>query len=200
MKLFTTRFIKDLLLIALFGATFYILTHNPITHPNLPVISGKWSIQLMQQPIILGIAGHNYVVLRDVHNVIVDELHGLATDATTGEWKTIGRDKTDKLKVFEFNSPRYNDPRYFVAQKKYAGILLYEGDESSVKEKWKMALSCKEEINALNLPYPPYGVAIGHETENSNSVAYTLTRCMNLDAEHLGLITPGWGKDLLGSQ
>ena len=154
----------------------------------------------MQQPIILGIAGHNYVVLRDNNNTIVDELHGLASDPTTGEWKTIGRSKTDKLKVFEFNTSRYNTPQYFSAEKKYAGIALLKGDEQEVKNTWQKGIVCKDKINALDLPYPPYGVALGRETENSNSVAYTLTRCMLLDAEHLGLITPGWGKDLLDSR
>jgi hypothetical protein len=65
---------------------------------------------------------------------------------------------------------------------------------------WKKTAPCKEEINDMNLPYPPYGVNIQGDTENSNSVAYTLTVCMGLDAQHLGLITPGWGKNLINSR
>lgn len=197
MKLFTSRFVKDLFLIVLFGACFYVLTHNPVTHPTLPNTSGYWSIQLMQQPLVFGIAGHNYLVLRDDHNIIVKELHGLAANNTTGAWKYIGTNESDVLQVFEFDSPHF-----YVAQKNYAGIVVLEGNENMIVDTWNKHGPCKDAINAKRIPYPPYGVRIGTDTENSNSVAYTLSLCMGLDVskEHLGLITPGWGKNLLDSR
>jgi hypothetical protein len=195
MRLFTRKFVKDLATITLFGLLFYILTHNPLTHPKLPETYGMWSIQLMQQPILFGIAGHNYLVLRDANNLIQKELHGLATDITAGTWKYIGSESTDKLQVWEFNGPHF-----YVDQKSYPGVLLTTGTEAYIRATWDRAIPCKDAINRKNLNYPPYGVAVSGDTENSNSVSYTLMLCMGLDADHLGLLTPGWGKNLLGSQ
>jgi hypothetical protein len=194
MKLFTPRFIKDLLIIIVLGSLLYGLTHNSITHPQLSATTGSWSIQLMQHPLIFGIAGHNYLVLRDDKNAIEKELHGLATDSTTSTWKYVGNDPKDILKVWEFN-----DPTLYAEQKGYPGVTLYKGDRNEAMMLWGKGEICKEEINNKNIPYPPYGVNMGGDTENSNSVAYTLTLCMGLDAQHLGLITPGWGKNLLES-
>lgn len=147
----------------------------------------------MQQPLIFGIAGHNYLVLRNNRNSIVKELHGLATDQN-GTWQYIGRNPKDVLQVWEFNSPHF-----YLRQKNYAGKVLVEGDEQNIIATWGKAEPCKQEINDKKIAYPPYGVNIHGDTENSNSVAYTLAVCMGLDvsAEHLGLITPGWGKNLL---
>ena len=194
MKLFTSRFVKDIILIVIFGVSLYVLIHNPITHPKLPNNNGKWSIQLMQQPLVFGIAGHNYLVLRDEHNKIVEELHGLATDESVRGWKYIGDKNTDRLQVWEFSGPHF-----YVVQKNFIGKVLYEGNERDVMMTWNKSQECKEKINTMNIPYPPYGVNVHSDTENSNSVAYTLALCMGLDPTHLGLITPGWGKNLLGS-
>ncbi len=192
MSLFTRRFVKDLLLIALFSGSFYILTHNPITHPTPKEVNGLWSIQLMQQPLVFGIAGHNFLTLRNEKNDIVGELHGLATDNKTGAWKYIGTNTSDTLKAWYFKSPHD-----YVTQKSYSGVVLFKGDTTSVTSAWNDGVNCIEKINSHNLLYPPYGVNMRGDTENSNSVAYTLILCMGLDAGHLGLITPGWGKNLL---
>ena len=146
----------------------------------------------MQHPLVFGVAGHNYLVLRNDKNEIQKELHGLATDSINGGWKYYGTDKGDLLKVWEFNSPRY-----YVAQKNYAGIILLRGNESEVKTYWSRSYTCKDAINEKNIPYPPYGIKVRGDTENSNSVAFTLLRCMELSPKHLGLFTPGWGNDLL---
>ena len=192
MRLFTRQFVKDIFTIALFLGAFYLLVNNPLTHPKPVEKYGVWSIQLMQQPIVFGIAGHNFLTLRDEKNTIVGELHGLATNAKTGKWKYIGNNETDKLQVWYFkNSYEY------VTQKKFSGIVLFTGEKDEANKLWNKALACKEKINKQELLYPPYGVNLSGDTENSNSVAYTLTFCMGLDAEHLGLITPGWGKNLL---
>ena len=192
MQLFTRRFVQDIVLIIITGMLLYAVIHNPITHPTPKVHTGLWSIQLMQQPLVFGIAGHNYLVLRNNKNIIQEELHGLATDGITGAWKYIGNDSTDILTVWKFTSPHF-----YLAQKNYSGTALAEGDERTMVSTWRKAAPCVTQINNLHISYPPYGMNIRGDTENSNSVAYTLTRCMGLDAEHLGLITPGWGKDLL---
>jgi hypothetical protein len=191
-ELFTRRFVKDILLISLIGSSLYVLINNPIVSPKPKQIKGLWSIELMQHPLIFGIAGHNYLVLRNENNDIIKELHGLATDSATGAWKYVGNKESDRLKVWEFNSPRY-----YLAQKNYAGITLKQGSRELETSVWRKAEPCKDDINKKNLPYPPYGVNIRGDTENSNSVAYTLIQCMGLDARHIGLITPGWKKNLL---
>ena len=146
----------------------------------------------MQHPLMLGFAGHNYLAIRDPLGDIVYEIHGLATDSTTGNWKYIGTNSKDFLKVWEFDGPRD-----YYAEKKYPGVILAEGDKDQMMSLWEKARNCKNEINAKTFFYPPYGFSLGSETINSNSVAYTITKCMNIDSRRFGLLTPGENKDLL---
>lgn len=197
MKLFTRRFIIDLFLIVVIGISLYALTHNSLVRPTPVTKKGFWSIQLIQYPLVFGMAGHNYLVLKDGKDRTIRELHGFPTETKNGKemWKYIGTNTADKLKVWEFDSPHF-----YIANKNFPGILLYEGSEADAWHIWKKSAPCKGEINKENIPYPPYGVNVRGDTENSNSVAYTLSLCMNLTTKHLGLITPGWGKNLLGAR
>lgn len=146
----------------------------------------------MQHPLVLGIAGHNYVALQNDSNIILSELQGLPTDRETNTWKYIGTKSTDVIHVWEFNSTKD-----YSISRNYPGILLYQGTKEDTLLKWGKALACKEEINHKNIPYPPYGVRVTGDTENSNSVAYTIALCMGLNIKHLGLITPGSTRNLL---
>ena len=190
--LFTRRFIKDLLWICVFTLCLYGMTHNPIIRPVPQPTPGNWSIQLMQHPLLFGFAGHNYLVLRDQDDTITEELHGLATDIQTGDWKYVGTNKTDILQVWEFNSPRY-----YLAEKKFPGIILSQGTQEQMTTIWNQARACKDPINQKKIPYPPFGVSFRAETVNSNSVANTLSVCMGLDIKHVGLLTPGEKRNLL---
>lgn len=192
MKIFPAQFIKDLLFSVLFISLIYAAAHNPITHPMPKPSKGDWSIQLIQSPILFGIAGHNYLVLSDGSGREIDELHGLATDHATGKWKYIGRSPTDTLKVWEFVGSGH-----YLSEKNFSGIILREGQKSEIEEIWNKGISCKDPINSRNLPYPPFGININGNTENSNSVAYTLALCMGLDTRHLGIFTPGETMNLL---
>ena len=191
--IFTRLFIKDLFWSLIFLLTVYGITNNPITRPKPQPLPGNWSIQIMQHPLVFGFTGHNYLVLRNQDNDIVSELHGLATDGITGKWKYVGSKSTDILKVWEFNGPRY-----YLAEKKYPGKILIEGKLEDMKTLWNMARGCEEPINEKKLQYPKLGVKFSGGTENSNSVAYTLSLCMGLDARHVGLLTPGDKTNLLG--
>lgn len=183
---------KDLVIIFFFGGCFFALTHNPVVRPTPTIIPGEWSIELRQMPLALGIAGHNYLALRNGEGVIVSQLHGLPTDIITGEWKYVGRNKTDVLKVWEFEE---NNPNEELGRG--GGVALITTNEPEVKELWRKAKYCGDELNVQQLPYPPFGVSLREDTRNSNSVAYTLTACMGLAAKHIGLFTPGWGVNLL---
>ncbi len=189
------KHIRDALLSVFFVLFLYILTNNEITHPTPTPAFGKWSIQKIQYPLLLGLAGHNYLVLRDEKNNVVYELHGLATDALTGIWKYVGASDTDKLVVWEFNGSR----NYFSSNND-PGFVLTTGSKEDMLMLWEKARTCKEKINEKKLLYPPLGVKVTGETINSNSVAYTLIRCMGLNTRHLGIFTPGAKKDILNGE
>lgn len=183
---------KDIVIIFLFALLVYGATHNSIVRPKEIIPKGSWSIELRQRPLVMGIAGHNYIALRNDAGNIVGQLHGLPMDTETGEWKYVGRKKTDILRVFEFDEKNNNTDLMLGY-----GVILMTTNHEQVIAVWKKAQKCKDEINTLSLPYPPFGISLQDDTENSNSVAYTLLKCMNLDSPHLGLFTPGWGKNLL---
>ncbi len=194
MRLFTFRFVKDILWILVFSLTLYVLTHNDFINPQVVPATGVYTIQLRQYPLALGMAGHNYIVLKDEDGRVLRELHGLATDMSTQRWKSVGIVPTDKLQVWEFS-----DPEDFMTESNYSGTILYRGEEKETLSIWNKTDQCKEKINEMMLSYPPLGIKIGGSTINSNSVAYTLGICMGLHMGHIGLFTPGWGKNLLDS-
>jgi hypothetical protein len=184
--------IKDLAIIFLFAFGFFILTHNPIVRPEPEITKGSWTIELRQRPLALGIAGHNYLIIRNNKGEIESQLHGLPTDTTTREWKYVGRNKSDILRVWEFGPDSKNSD---IASG--YGIVLSSGDHTEMVSRWSKARACSYQINNLVLPYPPFGISLRDDTANSNSVAYTLAQCMNLATKHIGLFTPGWGNNLL---
>ncbi|MEZ0208624.1 MAG: hypothetical protein ACAH17_00400 [Candidatus Paceibacterota bacterium] len=191
--IFTNQFTKDFFYSVIFLVSVYAITHNPIVRPVPVPAEGNWSIQFMQHPLVFGLAGHNYLALRDSNGVIVSELHGLATDPATGKWKYVGTNPTDILQVWEFESGRY-----YLAEKEFPGIIISQGAQRSITELWNQALACKDPINQEKIGYTPYGFSFKNETINSNSVAYTLAKCMGFDTRHVGLWTPGATMNLLG--
>lgn len=191
-RLLANRIVRDFFWSGIFIFFIYAITHNPIVRPMPKPAPGNWSIQFMQKPLVFGLAGHNYLALRDEKSNIVSELHGLATDTATGKWKYIGSNPADILRVWQFESPRY-----YLAEKKFPGIILKEGTKEELFSIWDKAIPCKEEINEKDIPYPPYGFSLRNETTNSNSVAYTLATCMELGTKHIGVWTPGDAVNLL---
>jgi hypothetical protein len=191
-RIFTNQFSKDSFYSLIFLLSIYGITHNPIVRPMPEPSAGSWSIQFMQHPLLFGLAGHNYLALRDPSGTIVEELHGLATDAQTGKWKYVGTNPTDILQVWEFDSARY-----YLAEKSFPGIVIDQGTQAAVLTIWDKALACKDPINQEKVGYTPYGFSFKTETTNSNSVAYTLAKCMGFDTRHLGIWTPGATMNLL---
>lgn len=191
-KLFANHIARDFLWSVIILISLYALTHNPFVRPMPEPKLGNWSIEFKQHPLLFGFAGHNYLALRDDSGMIVSELHGLATDKMSGTWKYIGSRPSDILQVWEFEKGKY------LSGTSFPGIILKEGTGEDVRMLWNSAETCMEEINRKRIPYPPYGFSLRNETLNSNSVAYTLSRCMGLDTVHIGLFTPGSAVDLLG--
>ncbi len=191
MKLFTWRFTKDLFWSLFFFVFYYVLTHNSIAYPTPPLYKGVWSIEKLQHPIVMRLAGHNFLALRNDKGEIVSELHGLATDENTNTWKYVGTGRNELLQVWEFDASIYG-----TTKTTFPGIVLRSGDENTMRELWSKALLCKNKINEKRIPYPPLGIAF-YETENSNAVAYTLTKCIGAESKHVGIIVPGEQTDLL---
>lgn len=189
---FNKEVIRDLFLSVIFLLSMYGIINNPIVKPKAQVLPGDWSIQLMQHPLLLGLAGHNYLILTDADGEIVSEIHGLATDSQTGKWKYIGTSKNDVLKAWEFNGARS-----YMAEKKYPAIVLNQGNYDEINSLWNKALDCKDKINEKYIKYPLLGLKIMGNTQNSNSVAYSIAMCAGFNVRHVGLITPGEKKNLL---
>lgn len=183
---------KDVFIIVVCGILFFILTHNSIVRPTPLLYTKAWTIELHQRPLAFGLAGHNFIMLKDESSSIVTTLHGLPTDIKTGAWKYVGREETDILRVWELGKEIEEGEK-----RGSYGITLMKGTREEVLARFELARNCGDLINQKNIPYPPYGVAFRKEMENSNSVAYTLVSCMNLEARHIGLFTPGWGKNVL---
>jgi hypothetical protein len=187
------RILKDIVVVCTSIALFYAVTHNPITHPKAETAPGVWGIEMHQHPLVLGLAGHNYLALRNDTGDILYELHGLPTDVRTGNWKYVGRTNYDILKVWEFSTsttrtPNPNPP---------VSTTLISGDKNSILTLWQQARVCGKKIDKEHIPYPPYGISFKEDTRNSNSVAYTLSLCVGINPHHVGLLTPGWETDLL---
>ncbi len=195
MPVVTFHFVKDLIFSLVFLVGVYFLVHNPITQPTPEYHLGMWSVETLQHPLLLGLAGHNYLILRNDKGQIVSELHGLATDASTGTYKYFGTKKTDELKVWEFSSIRYSMKEY-----QFPGVVLTQGDVSTTLTLWGLAKNCMAEINKKDILYSLYGINLLGTTENSNSATYTLAQCMGLDIRHIGIFTPGSQTDLLESR
>lgn len=170
---------------------YYALTHNSITYPQVTREEGVWSIEKMQRPLALRLAGHNFLVLRDDKGKVVSELHGLATDTTTNTWKRVGTGRGEILHVWEFTDGHTGEE-----VGRLPGVVLKEGSEIELRTLWQKGKVCADKINEENIPYPAFGISM-YETENSNSVAYTLMKCMGFNSKHIGLIVPGEQTDLL---
>ena len=191
-RIFANQFSRDSLYSLICIVILYGITHNPIVRPMPHPTLGNWSIQYMQHPLLFGFAGHNYLALRDADGAIIQELHGLATDASMGTWKYVGTNPTDILQVWQFDGGQY-----YLSEKDFPGIIMDQGSKTDMLSVWNKAVACKDPINKENIHYPPYGISFKNETVNSNSVAYTLAKCMGFDAGHIGIFTPGATMDLL---
>ena len=172
-----------------------------------PEKHGAWRIELRYLPIdVPGILplvnrGHAFLTLVDPEGKPVKQLHGRAQSKHTGEIKTMGSDD-DRLVVpdDDWMSPERTRKISDVAAGTYDDI---------VRGKWTRGLQAADEINGRNLDYKGDDASYeafggsGGQIQNSNSVAHTFGRAMDLDlstAIHdagLDRKFPGWGRDLL---
>jgi hypothetical protein len=124
---------------------------------------------------IVGLAAHDFWVLRDEKGNVLGQLHGLATN-TENRIKAIGI-IGDKLKFYHFGSRAILlglnpdcDLNYIKAGQK--SQLVFSGTPDEVLGRWDNAVKALPYLNSLNVPYTPLGI-LGLAHINSNT-AYTL--------------------------
>lgn len=124
---------------------------------------------------IVGLAAHDFWVLRDEKGNVLGQLHGLATN-TKNKIKPIGT-MGDKLKFYHFGSRAILlglnpncDLNYIKAGQK--SKLIFSGSTDDVLDRWDNAVKALPHLNALEVPYTPFAI-LGLVHINSNT-AYTL--------------------------
>ena len=140
------------------------------------------------------IAYHGHAFLKRINaDGTTEELHGEPTSFVDGS---------------ELRAEHYNrDSKYTRGGRRVA--VLASGSEEQIARTWAKGMAAREEINAgkKGFQYKAYDVAYegggsGGEIQNSNSMAFTYVKAMDLDAE--GAIRkagidrrlPGWGRNL----
>lgn len=162
-----------------------------------------YKIVKVQYPIV-GVAGHNFVVMLDDQNRVVSELQGLATKEQCDEYgnyreKPIGFLLSDRLKAYNMNTKYMYEPHYLQQ-------IVFEGTKAEVEAKWQLGQMALVDINQQDLHYPLVGVIDVKESplngpENSNSVASTVLKAMGLSDPDLSWrLTPGEGKQLISDE
>ncbi|MDO9267836.1 MAG: hypothetical protein Q7T96_01845 [Methylobacter sp.] len=134
----------------------------------------KYSIEARAYDII-GLAAHDFWVLRDEKGKVLGQLHGLATN-TENRIKPIGT-IGDKLKFYHFGSRAILlglnpncDLNYIKAGQK--SKLMFSESSDDVLDRWDNAVKALPYLNSLDVPYTPFGI-LGLAHVNSNT-AYTL--------------------------
>ncbi len=137
---------------------------------------------------IVGVASHDFLVLRDERGRTLAEFHGLATDRETGKVEPIGTDeKKHSLRIWHYA----HDVEYaeslgvkpsrttYIAEGQDSKTVL-KADKEEVLIRRNAAVAAKEPLNALDLNYPNYGFKMSGDTVNSNAAYRTLSEVMGV--------------------
>lgn len=163
-----------------------------IMYPNQ---GGDWKIVLMNHPIAH--RGHAYFALVRGEKEVVSELHGFGFSKNTGDQQDLATDGANlegRERIAGFKSEPIG--------------ILKTGSREEIEKIWAKGASAIGAINEKKFDYKPSDISFelgtdGGQIQNSNSVAYTVSKAMGFDADRLlqenGKIRrfPGWGRDLL---
>jgi hypothetical protein len=137
---------------------------------------------------VVGVASHNFLVLRDGEGRALAELHGLATDRKTDEFIPIGTDEQKhSLRIWHFAhdaeyaksvGAKANDASFI--QKGQSHETMLTAGKEEVLERWNAAVAAKQPLNALDLNYPSLGFRMSGDTVNSNAAYRTLSEIMGV--------------------
>ena len=161
---------QKVITLLLFIFVYFAITSNPIVKPKASAVSGLWTIEKAQEPLLFGFASHNYLILRDERNLVQKELHGTPTDKN-GAFIKVSLVPGRILRVLELSEPLDGSRSY-----RPSAVTVYKGSEDEVLAKWQEGKDCARKINESKLPYPALGIRLGEETVNSNSVATEVLR------------------------
>lgn len=143
---------------------------------------------------IVGLAAHDFWVLRDEQGLVLGQLHGLATtrDNRIKPMGTLG----DKLKFYHFGrrallfglSPDQNRNYIKAGQ---ASKRMFYGSLAEVLARWDNAVHALPYLNRLDVPYTPFAV-LGAPPLNSNTAYALLGRLMGIPVHYFsGYWQPG---------
>jgi hypothetical protein len=162
---------------------------------------GQWRIELRRHPILH--RGHAVLALVDPTGETVAELNGMAKSRNAD---TDNPDKTVPIGVD--GSRLVVTERIHFPNARRVGIVATGSYDDIVNGQWARGVDAARRITAKNYDYKGHDPAYefggsGGEIQNSNSVAYTLGRAMDLDLDaalnRSGTQRrfSGWGRDLL---
>ena len=145
--------------------------------------------------------GHAFLRFVDSSGETVGELHGLAQSKHTGKVVAMGMDGADLV-------TRGYDRKYFRTKPTEFVSAAASGSDAEMGKLWAQGQQAAEDINRKKFDYKASDLSYeagsdGGQIQNSNSVAFTLGRAMNLDldgaVEKAGIARkfPGWARDLL---
>jgi hypothetical protein len=160
-----------------------------------------WRIELRRHPILH--RGHAILVLVDPNGQTVAELNGMPKS------RNADTDDPEKVMTFTGDGSRLvvtTDERFRNSAEPIAVVAA--GSREEIAGRWERGLRAAQEITAKNYDYKGHDPAFefggrGGQIQNSNSVAYTLGRAMDLDLDSVlrrrGMERrfSGWGNDLL---
>lgn len=144
---------------------------------------------------IVGLAAHNFWVLRDEKGNVLGQLHGLAT-TNENRIKPIGT-IGDKLKFYHFGSrallsglsPQKNLNYIKAGQRSQR---MYSGSPDEVLGRWDNAVKALPYLNSLVVPYTSFAV-LGLIPVNSNTAYTLLGKLMGIPVHYFpGYWQPGW--------
>ncbi|MGZ4979385.1 MAG: hypothetical protein ACXV8O_19790 [Methylobacter sp.] len=144
---------------------------------------------------ILGVASHDFWVLRDDKGHVLGQLHGLAT-SPGNVIKALGA-FGDKLKFYHFGSRALllglNPARNFNYIKTgQQAKPVFSGSPEDVLARWDHAVKILPYLNSLNLKYTPFGI-FGFAPVNSNTAYHLLGKLMDIPVHHFARYwQPGW--------
>ena len=154
----------------------------------------------------IGLASHNFWVLKDAGaGDTIGELHGLATNRTTGRIVPIGTTREHGLRAYVFpHDSSYaasvalpvKHTRMFSRSQAH---VVYEGADGLAR--WSAAVNSIPLLNELDLDYPPWGFNLFRPTVNSNSAYRTFGEIMDVRIhEFPGAIGPGLANRMITLQ
>lgn len=151
----------------------------------------QWSIEARALRISYTPFTHNFWVLTDANNNIIDQIHGLAIDPQTGATKGIGN-SSDLLQVIRGSNFIWS------LKPNQLTVICATDQEAETRKRWQAAVNSFHEINALQLHYP--NLWQHFYKKNSNSVFNTIGQIMGIDSPARLLPTCAPGIHLIISQ